>query len=77
MEARPTIVLSTSIDPASVTSALRKAVSEVDANVPLDQIETMQQIVSGSVGQSRFRAACSLCSRFWPSLSLPSVCMES
>jgi ABC-type antimicrobial peptide transport system permease subunit len=57
VEARPTIVLSTSIDPASVTSALRKAVSEVDANVPLDQIETMQQIVSGSVGQSRFRAA--------------------
>jgi ABC-type lipoprotein release transport system permease subunit len=50
-------VLRTSIDPASVTSALRKAVSEVDANVPLDQIETMRQIVSGSVAQSRFRTA--------------------
>ena len=57
VDARPTIVLRTSIDPASVTSALRKAVSEVDANVPLDQIETMRQIVSGSVAQSRFRTA--------------------
>jgi predicted permease len=55
VEARPTIVLRTSIEPANVTSALRKAVSEVDANVPMDQIETMRQIVSGSVGQSRFR----------------------
>jgi putative ABC transport system permease protein len=57
VEARPTIVLRTSIDPASLTSALRKAVSEVDPNVPLDQIATMRQIVSGSLGQSRFRTA--------------------
>jgi predicted permease len=57
VEARPTIVLRTSIDPADVTRALRKAVSELDANVPMDQVETMQQIVSGSVGQSRFRTA--------------------
>lgn len=34
---------------------LRKAVSEVGPNVPVDQIETMKQIVSGSVAQSRFR----------------------
>ena len=27
----------------------------VDANVPLDQVETMKQIVSGSVRESRFR----------------------
>jgi len=57
VEARPTIVLRTSIDPASVSSALRKAVAEVDASIPIDQIETMQHIVSGSVGQSRFRTA--------------------
>jgi putative ABC transport system permease protein len=59
-EARPTIVVRTSIEPASVTSALRKAVSEVDANVPMDQIETMTQIVYGSVAQSRFRTAMSV-----------------
>ena len=29
------------------------AVSEVDASVPMDQIETMKQIVSASVGQPR------------------------
>ncbi|HEV8037404.1 MAG TPA: ABC transporter permease [Bryobacteraceae bacterium] len=57
VEARPTVVLRTSVEPARVTSALRGAVSEVDSNVPMDHIETMQQIVSGSVGQSRFRTA--------------------
>jgi putative ABC transport system permease protein len=57
VESRPTIVLRTATEPTTVTSALRKAVSEVDAKVPLDQIETMKQIVSVSVGQSRFRTA--------------------
>jgi len=74
VEARPLIVLRTSIEPASVTSALRKAVSEVDANIPMDQVETMKQIVYGSVGQSRFRTAVlvmlrasfPLCRFHWP-----------
>jgi putative ABC transport system permease protein len=57
VEARPTIVLRTSIEPTNLTSALRKVVSEVDATVPLDQIETMKQIVSVSVGEPRFRTA--------------------
>src|SRR5258708_18878238 len=57
VEARPTIVLRTSIEPANITSALRKAVSEVGPNVPVDQIETMKEIISGSVAQSRFRTA--------------------
>jgi predicted permease len=56
-EARPILVLRTSIEPASVTGALRRAVSEVDANVPLDQIETMTQIVYGSAAESRFRTS--------------------
>jgi putative ABC transport system permease protein len=57
VESRPTIVLRTSIEPTILTSALRKAVSEVDASVPMDQIATMKQIVSVSVGQPRFRTA--------------------
>jgi putative ABC transport system permease protein len=57
VEARPMIVLHTSIEPTNLTSALRKVVSEVDASVPLDQIETMKQIVSVSVGEPRFRTA--------------------
>ena len=57
VEARPVIVLRTSVEPASVVNALRTAVSQVDGAVPVDQIETMTQIVYGSVGQSRFRTA--------------------
>jgi predicted permease len=57
VEARPIVVLRTSIEPASVTGALRRAVSQVDANVPVDQIETMTQIVHGSVEESRFRTS--------------------
>jgi putative ABC transport system permease protein len=55
VEARPTIVLRTSAEPAALSRALRKAISAVDSNVPVDQIETMQQMVSASVSQSRFR----------------------
>lgn len=57
VEARPTIVLHTSVSPVAVTAALRKAVAEVDPNVPIDQVETMEQLVSTSVGQPRFRTA--------------------
>ncbi len=57
VEARPTVVVHTSVEPESVTSALRKAVSDIDVNVPMDQIETMKDIVYGSVSQSRFRTA--------------------
>jgi putative ABC transport system permease protein len=57
VEVRPIIVVRSFIDPASLTSALRKAVGEVDPEVPMDQIATMDQLVSGSVGESRFRSA--------------------
>ena len=36
---------------------LRKAVSAIDAAAPLDQVETMEQIVSESLVQPRFRTA--------------------
>ncbi len=57
VEARPTIVLRTSTDPRNIIGALRRAVSDVDPHVPLDQIATMKQMVSASVGQPRFRTA--------------------
>ncbi len=57
VESRPTIVLRTSVEPTSLTSSLRQALSQLDAGVPMDQIETMKQIVSSSVGQPRFRTA--------------------
>jgi predicted permease len=55
VEARPVIVLRTSVDPTSLIGALRKAVSDVDPNVPMDHTETMKQLVYGSEGESRFR----------------------
>jgi putative ABC transport system permease protein len=57
VEARPTIVLRTSVEPTSLASALRNVVSEVDTGVPVDHVETMEQIVSVSVGEPRFRTA--------------------
>ncbi len=57
MEARPAIVLRTWTNPTNLIGALRRAVSEVDPNVPLDQIATIKQMVSSSVGQPRFRTA--------------------
>ena len=57
VEARPTIVLRTAGEPAEVVEALRRAVAEVGPAVPVDQIETMKQLVSGSVSPSRFRTA--------------------
>jgi putative ABC transport system permease protein len=54
-ERRPTIVVRTSLDSAAVTASLRQEISAVDSGLPLDQIETMEQLVSSSVGQPRFR----------------------
>jgi len=57
VEARPTIVVRSFIEPASLTSALRKAAAEVDPEVPMDQAATMDQLVYGSVSEARFRTA--------------------
>ncbi len=38
-----------------MTSTLRTAVSATDASVPIDRVRTMEQLVSASVGQPRFR----------------------
>ena len=57
VEARPTVVLRTSIEPTKLAGSLRKAVAELDSRVPLDQVTTIKQMVSASVGQPRFRTA--------------------
>ena len=54
-ERRPTIVVRSAIDPAAIMAALRSAVSGMDSGLPLEQVETMEQLVSASVGQPRFR----------------------
>jgi len=55
-ERRPTIVLRTSIDPGDVAANLRDVLSGIDKALPLDRVETMEQLVSASVGQPRFRS---------------------
>jgi len=50
-------VLRTAVQPAGVVNAVRRAVAKTAPDVPMDQIATMQQIVYGSVGESRFRTA--------------------
>lgn len=48
------LVIRTSIEPASLSAAVRYAVREVDAAQPVSDIRTMENIVSESVTQPRF-----------------------
>jgi putative ABC transport system permease protein len=52
LESEPTVVVRTAVDSAA---ELRGVVSAIDPSIPVDRIETMQQLVSGSVAQPRFR----------------------
>jgi putative ABC transport system permease protein len=49
------VVLRTAADPALETSALRGALAEIDPNQPLVNVRTMEQNMSTSVAQPRFR----------------------
>jgi putative ABC transport system permease protein len=49
-----TLVVRTSVDPASLTAAVRKEIRAVDASLPVYQIATMRQLISASVAQRRF-----------------------
>jgi predicted permease len=55
VETLPTIVVRTAIDPAAMTSALRASVVATDPAVPIDRVRTLDDFVSASVGQPRFR----------------------
>jgi putative ABC transport system permease protein len=54
-ESGPTIVVRTAIDPTAVAADVRSAVSAIDRAMPVDQIETMEHLLSISVAQPRFR----------------------
>ncbi len=49
-----TLVVRTSVDPVSLTAAVRKEIRAVDASQPVYQIATMHQLISISVAQRRF-----------------------
>jgi predicted permease len=50
------IVLRTMGDPRSVIGALRQTVLNVDSDMPVSQIQTMDEVVSESVSSRRFQA---------------------
>jgi putative ABC transport system permease protein len=52
-----TVIVRTTIDPAAMTKTLRDSVSAMDGTVPLDLVRTMDQVLSLSVSQPRFRTA--------------------
>jgi predicted permease len=54
-ESSPTIVLRTALDTDAAAAELREAVAAIDRAMPVDRIQTMEQLVSGSVAQPRFR----------------------
>lgn len=49
------ILLRTTRDPRQEISALRSAIQQLNPNQPLVRIRTMQEVISGSVSDSRFR----------------------
>jgi putative ABC transport system permease protein len=54
-ESGPTIVVRTALDTGAAAGELRGAVAAIDRAIPVDRIQTMEQLVSGSVAQPRFR----------------------
>jgi putative ABC transport system permease protein len=54
-EGGPILVVRTSDNSGVAAAELRAAISAIDYAIPIDRIETMDQIVSGSVAQPRFR----------------------
>jgi predicted permease len=54
-ESSPTIVVRTALDTGAAAGELRGAVAAINRAIPVDRIQTMEQLVSGSVAQPRFR----------------------
>jgi putative ABC transport system permease protein len=50
-----TLAIRTTADPASMTSAMRKQVQQLDPDLPVFNVRTMQEVLQGSVAQPRFR----------------------
>jgi putative ABC transport system permease protein len=54
-ESGPTIVVRTALDTGAAAGELRGVVAAIDRTIPVDRIQTMEQLVSGSAAQPRFR----------------------
>jgi putative ABC transport system permease protein len=52
---RPSLVVRTSGDPLALSTAIRAAVQSIDRDQPVANVASMEQIISTSVGEPRFR----------------------
>src|SRR5215467_3114876 len=48
------LVVRSSVEPASLAGSVRQIVNEVDKSVPVSQVKTMDRVVSESITQPRF-----------------------
>lgn len=48
------LVVKTDVDPASMAATVRKAVWEIDKDQPVSNIQTMEEILAGSIARQRF-----------------------
>ena len=55
LETGPTIVVRTGLDARAGAAAVREVISAIDREFPVDRIETMEQVLSRSVAEPRFR----------------------
>jgi putative ABC transport system permease protein len=55
LETGPTIVVRTELDARTGAAAVREVISAIDRKFPVDRIETMEQLLSRSVAEPRFR----------------------
>jgi putative ABC transport system permease protein len=53
------VMRSSGVDPASLIPTARSIVSSLDPNLPVTQVQTMEEVVSASVGQPRLLSALS------------------
>jgi putative ABC transport system permease protein len=51
----PALAVRTAMDPAAISTAIREAIRRIDAELPVPQFQTMEQIVDESVAQRRFQ----------------------
>ena len=51
-----TLVLRTAVEPESLVSAVRKEVSDLDKNLPVYGVQTMDEVLSAEVASQRFNA---------------------
>ncbi|HXO30487.1 MAG TPA: ABC transporter permease [Thermoanaerobaculia bacterium] len=51
-----TLVVRTTADPRSLIAPIRRAIQQLDVDLPLDKVQTLEQVISRSVAEDRVKA---------------------